>query len=73
MTCLLIANAKEMIISTFFQPEVAQRVIEAETHWSLFIAKHNIAFLNSDHASKLFAKMFNDSGNFHVLEPSVQL
>lgn len=29
--------------------------------WSLFIAKHNLAFLTSDHANKLFKEMFPDS------------
>ncbi len=27
----------------------------------MFVAKHNLAFLNSEHASKLFAQMFPDS------------
>ena len=27
----------------------------------MFVSKHNIAFLTSDHATKLFAKMFPDS------------
>ena len=37
-------------------------MIEAETRWVTFIAKHNVAFPASDHANKLFAKMFPDSG-----------
>ena len=32
-----------------------------ETRWAMFLAKHNIAFLASDHATKLFPKMFPDS------------
>ncbi len=36
-------------------------MIEAETRWSLYVAKHNLTFLSSDHASKLFAQMFPDS------------
>ena len=27
----------------------------------MYVAKHNLAFLNSEHASKLFAQMFPDS------------
>ena len=27
----------------------------------MFVAKHNLAFLNSEHASKLFVQMFPDS------------
>ena len=27
----------------------------------MFVAKHNLAFLTSDHATKLFAQMFPDS------------
>lgn len=29
--------------------------------WSVFVAKHNLAFLTSDHATKLFSLMFPDS------------
>ena len=29
--------------------------------WSLFISKHNLAFLSSDHSNKLFKEMFPDS------------
>ena len=36
-------------------------MIEAETRWAMFVSKHNVAFLSSDHANKLFAKMFPDS------------
>ncbi len=35
--------------------------IEAEARWATFVAKHNIAFLASDHATKLFHNMFPDS------------
>ena len=49
-------------VASFFKPQVAQNVIEAETRWSMFVSKHNLAFLNSEHASKLFAKIFSDSG-----------
>ncbi len=47
--------------TSFFKPRVAQNVIQAETQWSMFVAKHNLAFLNSEHTSKLFAQMFPDS------------
>ena len=41
----------------------------------MFVAKHNLAFLNSEHASKLFAQMFPDSEieSLHVEEPRPQL
>ena len=55
------ASSSSRSLSSFFQPAVTQSVIEAETRWALFVAKHNLAFLNSDHATKLFAKMFKDS------------
>ena len=35
--------------------------VEAEARWAMFVAKHNLAFLGSDHATKLFPKMFPDS------------
>ena len=35
--------------------------VEAEARWAMFVAKHNLAFLSSDHATKLFPKMFPDS------------
>lgn len=41
--------------------DMSNGVVEAETRWATFIAKHNIAFLASDHATKLFRKMFPDS------------
>ena len=33
----------------------------AETRWALFVAKHNLSFACSDHATKLFKAMFTDS------------
>ena len=48
-------------VAAFFRPEVSKGVIEAETRWSMFVVKHNLAFLSSDHASKLFSQMFPDS------------
>lgn len=55
------ASSSSRSVSTFFQPTISQGVIEAETRWALFIAKHNLAFLNSDHATKLFSRIFKDS------------
>ena len=40
--------------SSFFAPKSSQEDIEAETRWTLFIAKHNVAFLVSGHVSNLF-------------------
>ena len=48
-------------VASFFRQDKAKGVIEAETRWSMFVVKHNLAFLSSDHASKLFAQMFPDS------------
>ena len=51
------AASSSRTVASFFKPQVAQNVIEAE---SRCVAKHNLAFLNSEHASKLFALMFPD-------------
>ena len=48
-------------ITSFYNPEIMQRLIEAETRWAMFVAQHNIAFLTSDHLTRLFLKMFPDS------------
>ena len=48
-------------LSSFFSQNVTTNVIEAETRWAVFVAKHNLAFLTSDHATKLFKEMFPDS------------
>ena len=55
------AASSSKSISSFVQSASTDRVIEAETRWALFIARHNLAFLNSDHATKLFNKIFSDS------------
>ena len=39
----------------------SNKTIEAETQRAIFVAKHNIAFLACDHATKLFCRMFPDS------------
>ena len=48
-------------LTSFFKPQIRQSVIGAEARWALFTAKHNLSFLSSDHASKLFKVMFPDS------------
>lgn len=54
------ANAAKSsrLLASFCTPQSSQK---AETRWATFTAKHNIAFLASDHATKLFHKMFPDS------------
>ena len=54
------ASASSRSISSFLRPSTSQKAIEAEMRWALFVAKHNLAFLTSDHAAKLFGKMFSD-------------
>ena len=48
-------------LTSHYKPQVSDKVIEAETRWATFVAKHNLAFLLSDHATKLFKVMFLDS------------
>ncbi len=48
-------------VTSFFKPQHISRVTEAEARWALFTAKHNLSFLTSDHATKLFKTMFPDS------------
>ena len=50
-------------LSSFFRPQTQQSVIKAETLWSVFTVKHNLAFLTSDHATAcmIFKEMFTDS------------
>ena len=47
-------------VSSYFRQQ-PRSVIEVETRWATFVAKHNLAFLVSDHATKLFPKTFPDS------------
>ena len=42
-------------------PTLTEQMRIAEAMWSSLVAEHDIAFLMSDHASKIFAKMFTDS------------
>ncbi len=48
-------------VKSFFSPDSSSFTINAESLWAMFIAKHNLAFLSSDHANKLFREMFPDS------------
>ena len=48
-------------VTSFFSQPALQQTISAEARWALFVAKHNLAFLTSEHASKMFSKMFPDS------------
>ncbi len=55
------ALSSSRTVSTFFRAQSSPKVIEAEAHSALFVAKHNLSFLSSEHAAKLFGKMFSDS------------
>ena len=55
------ASSSTRTLASYYKPQLPQNVIEAETRWAMFVSKHNNAFLTSDHATKLFAKMFPDS------------
>lgn len=48
-------------ITSLFQPQRSHQATKAEVSWATFVAKHNISFLSSAHATKLFSKMFPDS------------
>ena len=59
------ASSSSRSVTSFSRPERSPRIIEAE-----FVAEHNLAFQMSDHATKLFNRMFSDSEiakNFHVV------
>ena len=59
------ASSSSRSLSSMFtsssRSSLAESTIEAEVRWAMFVAKHNVAFLTSDHASRLFSKMFPDS------------
>ena len=55
------AGSTSTSVANFFKPQTSLNVIEAEARWSLFVAKHNLSFMTSDHANKLFVKMFPNS------------
>lgn len=59
----LTASTSSSSLTLFFAPQTSNVQTETETRWSLFIAKHNLAFLTSDHANNimLLPKMFSDS------------
>ena len=48
-------------VTSYYKPDTCKRLIEAESLWCSFVAEHNIAFQASDHATKLFHRMFPDS------------
>ncbi len=58
---LVAGSSSTMSVTSFFETQFPKTVIEAEAQWALFVAKHNLAFLTSDHATKLFKQMFPDS------------
>ena len=58
---MAIASSSSRSITSMFNPKVSESAIKAEALRAMFVAKHNIPFLASDHANKLFPKMFPDS------------
>ena len=48
------ASFSKSMTSFFIRPQLRQNVTEDEARWALFTAKHNLSFLSSDHATKLF-------------------
>ncbi len=54
------AIAATKSVSSFFRRDINSTTTNAESLWTMFIAKH-MAFLSSDHANKLFREMFPDS------------
>ena len=55
------ATSSTRSLGSYFRPQTSQGAIEAEALWSLFVTKHNLSFQSSDHATKLFHRMFSDS------------
>lgn len=57
------ASSSSHSVASFFRPQASQSlsVIKAEALRSSFVVEHNFAFKASDHAIKLFHKMFPDS------------
>ena len=55
------ASSSSRSLTSHFRPQTSQSVIEAESLWSKFVCKHNLSFQTSDHATKLFRRMFPDS------------
>ena len=55
------ASSSSLSVASFFiRPQTSLKIIEAESLWSKFVAMHNISFQASDHATKLFRRMFPD-------------
>ncbi len=48
-------------LMSFIKPGISNSTIHAEALWASFVVEHNLAFNASDHATKLFTKMFPDS------------
>ena len=46
---------------SMFKSKVSAGAMKSEALWAMFVAKHNLPFLASDHANNLFPKMFPDS------------
>ena len=55
------AASSSRSVTSFYKPQLRQSVTEAEVRWAMYTDKHNLSFLSSDHASKLFKVMFPDS------------
>ena len=55
------ASSSSRSIISMFKPKASTGATESEALWAMFVAKHNLPFLASDHANKLFPKMFPDS------------
>ena len=53
------ASSSSRTIPSMFKASSSS--VEAEAHWAMSVAKHNLALLSSDHATKLFLKIFPDS------------
>ena len=43
-------------VTNFFRRDISTSTINAESLWAMFVAKHNLAFLSSDHATRLSGK-----------------
>ena len=55
------ATSSTRSVASYYRPQTPQSVIESESLWLKFVAKHNLSFQTSDHATKLFHQMFPDS------------
>ena len=48
---MAMASSSARSITSMFNPKVSESAIKAEALWAMFVAKHNIPFLASDHVS----------------------